>query len=206
MQVREALMMTASRAFTPDNNYGWGVIDVMAAINYDFCQEPGAPNAPFTSSANPCSGESYDVAWVPEPGATAYELYENDILLYDGPLTQQAVSHASGDYSYSVIAKNGCGSGPESPVGGSVSINHCPCHGNLNCDASIDLLDVVLVIGEAFRNAPPVSDPSCTHASRADVDCDCNVTIGDVVHVVNVAFRNADPATEYCNPCASPCP
>jgi subtilisin family serine protease len=36
MQVREALMMTASRAANPDSNsYGWGVIDVWAAIHYD---------------------------------------------------------------------------------------------------------------------------------------------------------------------------
>ncbi len=35
MEVREALMMTADRADNPDNEYGYGVIDVMAAINYD---------------------------------------------------------------------------------------------------------------------------------------------------------------------------
>jgi hypothetical protein len=34
MQVRRALMMTASRAGNPDNNYGWGIIDVWAAIHY----------------------------------------------------------------------------------------------------------------------------------------------------------------------------
>ena len=34
-QVRDALRMTASQAATPDNNYGWGIIDVLAAINYD---------------------------------------------------------------------------------------------------------------------------------------------------------------------------
>jgi len=32
--VREALMMTASRASHPDNTYGWGIIDAVAAINY----------------------------------------------------------------------------------------------------------------------------------------------------------------------------
>lgn len=32
--VREALMMTASQATSPDNIYGWGVIDALAAINY----------------------------------------------------------------------------------------------------------------------------------------------------------------------------
>lgn len=36
MQVREALMATASNALTPDNYYGWGIIDVMAAIEYNF--------------------------------------------------------------------------------------------------------------------------------------------------------------------------
>jgi len=36
MQVREALMMTASNSTTPDNNYGWGIVDTWAAINYSF--------------------------------------------------------------------------------------------------------------------------------------------------------------------------
>jgi serine protease AprX len=34
-EVREALKMTANRAATPDNTYGWGIIDVMAAIAWD---------------------------------------------------------------------------------------------------------------------------------------------------------------------------
>ena len=36
MQVREAMMMTASRADYPDNNYGWGIPDLLAAIQYSF--------------------------------------------------------------------------------------------------------------------------------------------------------------------------
>jgi len=36
MQVREAMMMTASRATYPDNNYGWGIPDILAAIQYSF--------------------------------------------------------------------------------------------------------------------------------------------------------------------------
>ena len=34
--VREAMMMTASNFREPNNIYGWGLIDVMAAIDYDF--------------------------------------------------------------------------------------------------------------------------------------------------------------------------
>jgi len=32
--IREALMMTANNVDNPDNQYGWGVIDIMAAIDY----------------------------------------------------------------------------------------------------------------------------------------------------------------------------
>jgi len=36
MEVREALMMTASQNNNPDNSYGYGIIDTWAAINYEF--------------------------------------------------------------------------------------------------------------------------------------------------------------------------
>ena len=36
MQVREALMMSADNALSPDNNYGWGIPDILAAIQYSF--------------------------------------------------------------------------------------------------------------------------------------------------------------------------
>jgi len=34
MQTREALMMTADNASSPDNTYGWGLVDLFAALNY----------------------------------------------------------------------------------------------------------------------------------------------------------------------------
>ncbi len=36
MQIREAIMMTADNADAPDNTYGWGIVNCMAAINYTF--------------------------------------------------------------------------------------------------------------------------------------------------------------------------
>ena len=38
MDVRTALLSTASRASQPDNDYGYGIPDILAAINYD--QDP----------------------------------------------------------------------------------------------------------------------------------------------------------------------
>ena len=36
MELREALMMTASMADSPNNDYGWGIVNTLAAINYEF--------------------------------------------------------------------------------------------------------------------------------------------------------------------------
>jgi hypothetical protein len=35
MQVREALTMTASNAASPDSQYGWGIVDLFSALNYN---------------------------------------------------------------------------------------------------------------------------------------------------------------------------
>jgi serine protease AprX len=34
MQIREALMMTANNAASPNNTYGWGLVDLFSALNY----------------------------------------------------------------------------------------------------------------------------------------------------------------------------
>lgn len=44
MMVREALMMTANSATSPNNDYGFGLIDVMAALDYNFGVVPGDIN------------------------------------------------------------------------------------------------------------------------------------------------------------------
>ena len=36
MSVREAMMMTASNSATPDNDYGWGIVDALAAAEYSY--------------------------------------------------------------------------------------------------------------------------------------------------------------------------
>ncbi len=126
MQVREAMMMTASQRCMPGNVYGWGIIDVMAAINYDGCAEPCAPNAPVTTDPSPCANATYTIAWSAVAGSTGYELYENGNLIYSGPLTQFNIARASGSYTYTVKAVNGCGAGLASPAGGATTILTAP--------------------------------------------------------------------------------
>ncbi len=50
MQVRDALRETASRASNPDNKYGWGIIDALAAINYFRVQ---IEHTPLTDTEDP---------------------------------------------------------------------------------------------------------------------------------------------------------
>jgi len=45
MMVREALMMTAHKSTSPNNTHGFGLIDVMAAISYDFGVVQGDVNS-----------------------------------------------------------------------------------------------------------------------------------------------------------------
>ncbi len=47
MQIREALRMTADRASTPDNDYGWGIIDALAAMEY---WGPSVGHTPLTDT------------------------------------------------------------------------------------------------------------------------------------------------------------
>lgn len=78
----------------------------------------------------------------------------------------------------------------------------CPCPADPECDSvRSNVLDVVITINVAFRNAAPVTDPMCVRA-RADVNCSGSPDVIDVVKVVGVAFRSLSPAAEYCNPCA----
>lgn len=91
-----------------------------------------------------------------------------------------------------------------------ITICDCTCHGDPNCDGvKVDITDVVLTVGVAFRNMPSTCDAGCSpdgRAERTDVNCDGGTDIVDVVKMVSVAFRNGDPAVEFCNPCNTPPP
>jgi serine protease AprX len=64
MQVREALMMTADNASTPDNTFGWGVIDTWAAIHYQFGPPPYVPGDADGNGFVNISDATYIVAYI----------------------------------------------------------------------------------------------------------------------------------------------
>jgi serine protease AprX len=82
--VRDALMETASNASAPNNDYGWGIIDVMAAINYQFSSVPdlekpitSIPSAIFVigSYPNPFNSEVTLQYEILSPGEITFEIF-----------------------------------------------------------------------------------------------------------------------------------
>lgn len=161
---------------------------------------PASPNAPTVTDTFPCSNENYAVTWRAVPGATRYNLYENSYLVASGPDTSYTFSHLAGSFAYSVWAGNNCGNGAYG-LTETLMIAECYCHGDPVCDGVIvDILDVVSIIGIAFRGEPLFKMQTCPR-ENTDMDCNGYTDIRDVVTAIDIAFRGADPAVRICDPC-----
>jgi hypothetical protein len=118
-------MQTASQAGSPDNAYGWGVIDVVAAINY-VCTPPAVPMAPTSSIPEPCPNGFYYISWPPVTGATFYELFENGLSVVLTSAISKSLFHPSGTYEYYVVAHSPCGTSAPGPAGGQTTVQSVP--------------------------------------------------------------------------------
>lgn len=65
IQVRETLMMTADNAFTPDTVYGWGLVNLLDALNYDPFGAMGISHNPPLFSADTLNPYVMDVTIIP---------------------------------------------------------------------------------------------------------------------------------------------
>lgn len=77
----------------------------------------------------------------------------------------------------------------------------CTCHGDANCDGSLDIQDVVNTIDVAFRGATPTADATCPHSSRTDVNCSGATDVLDIILTIDATFRGEDASATFCDPC-----
>jgi len=73
-KVREALMYTANNALTPNNTYGWGLIDLLAAVQYSF--STGDVNRNGSVSV---SDVVFLINYLLKGGPSPYLLYRGDV-------------------------------------------------------------------------------------------------------------------------------
>ncbi|UCB53646.1 MAG: dockerin type I repeat-containing protein [Candidatus Zixiibacteriota bacterium] len=63
-----------------------------------------------------------------------------------------------------------------------------PDIGDCNCDGTVDIGDVVYLIGYLYRGGPP---PPAT--AVGDANCDGIVDVGDVVRLIGYLYRGEPP-------------
>ncbi len=104
-EVREALLTTAQRWSDPNNDYGYGRIDVWAAIQYGPIIVPVPFDLVSPSSDGPVSEPSPTFVWNrssdPQGGEIRYELWIDEEEMFDSPIiyadlidTSLTISHS----------------------------------------------------------------------------------------------------------------
>lgn len=78
MQVREALMMTANNSATPNNNYGWGIINTWAALNHSFAPPSYVPGDANGSGGISVSDAVYIISYIFAAGSAPSPLESGD--------------------------------------------------------------------------------------------------------------------------------
>jgi hypothetical protein len=122
-QVREALMMTASDPENPDNQYGWGIIDVMGTINYQFMEIVNSVivpvdysiSRPFPNPFNPMIHFNVSIFQQSNITLTIFDIYGKEVErlwsnnIVKGVYTIQwnADGVSSGVYFINLNGKNG---------------------------------------------------------------------------------------------------
>jgi len=179
MQVREALRETASQAATPDNDYGWGIIDAHAAAHYYGAAIVHAPLpdtentvGPYTVSCTITDRVALDPA--------ALKLFWN---VDGGAWNEVALVSAGGDDFTADIP----GQSVDSDVAYYLSAGD-----ELGITATLPLDAPAGVF--AFHIGPDVTDPVVTHQPLADQPL---VTWPPTVSVVATDNTGISAATVY---------
>jgi hypothetical protein len=200
LQVREALMQTASQSQTPNNTYGWGVINVNGALDYAGSVRIATPEPPDTVL-------SYASQFTPHALATAASgidfgasaLYYR----YDGgtyvaaplsPLSPDSVQGgipASGAFlttiEYYLVAEDLVGfsaRSPQSPAASHRFVHLAWLPGDVNADGTITTADVLGLVNYVLKSAPAPM-PS----GVAQIDGVAAVTLSDIIYLVNYVFK-----------------
>ncbi len=169
MQLREALMMTAGQADSPDNDLGWGIVNAMDAVMYF---GPHFVHAPLAETTTDTEGPYTILAMITDVEAVqdAWVTYRTN----DGPWQQLAMT----------------------PLGSNLYSADIP--GQPYTTIVDYLIEAVSVNGVAKRNPDPIdAEPFHTFAvtRSSDVECLCNQDLPEPTALLGAAPNPFNPRT-----------
>jgi subtilisin family serine protease len=201
LMVREALMQTASQSSAPNNTFGWGIVDVNAALDYDGSILVTAAALPETLLAYdallPLRAYATSVSPVDPAASTLY--YRVDGGAYAGvPLFAAAPDTVAGsvplpsstfsliEYYYVVFDTVGFSArSPEPLIEVHSFVWQTLLGGDTTKDKVVNIGDILALVSYIFKSGPAF-DP----IALGDVDNNASINSSDVVYLVNFVFKS----------------
>jgi len=175
-QIRRALKETAHQSSNPDNNYGWGIIDIFDAYNWGVNF-----SADKTIGYDTLTVHFYDES-LPKPigywrwyfGDGDTSIVQNPIHTYSQP-GRYDVTLKIQTYGTLIRTKENF-----------ITIYSSEfCEGDINNSGETDILDVIYLIDYIYKDGPP-PDP----IEAANVDGIPPLNILDIVYLINYIYKD----------------
>lgn len=203
LMVREALMQTASDPSTPDDTFGWGIVNANAAIDY-------AGSISAAVQPHPDTVVSYDSTYelhvsasslssIDLSGSALYYRLVGEVGYTSVPFTPGSPLSAAlpaptgneGDYEYYVVIKDSVGFTRRLPA--TLGTNYSLVWrtllvGDLSRNMLVESSDLILMVNYIFKSAP-APDPIAV----AEINGTPPITSGDIIHLVNYIFKGGAP-------------
>jgi hypothetical protein len=201
--VREALMQTADNASTPNNDFGWGIVDVNAAIDYTgsiVLQADTPPDTLFT----PNPGHEVKVLTnlispIDMAGSTLY--YRTDSASYvSAPFlasgdtlvaTVPAPASSGSVIDYYMVAKDSVGFATRLPEALDDHFTLTWINiavGDVNKDGAVTSADIIRLVNYVFKSGA-APDP----LALGEINGVSPITSADIIHLLNYVFKGGPP-------------
>ncbi len=211
LMVREALMQTASDPSTPDNTFGWGIVNVNAALDYEgsIAASVAAPPDVLVSyetthdveitagSLSPVNLSSSSLYYREEgqPGFNGVPLVPGSLLgaALSAPYkaTLPAPSNYLTTYEYYVVIQDSVGFTrrlPDDLDSTFTLVWQTLLVGDMNRNTTVESADIILLVNYVFKSGP-APDPIAV----GEINGLPPIASGDIIHLVNYVFKGGLP-------------
>jgi len=175
-QIRRALMETADQSSSPDNNYGWGIIDISDASNWGVNF-----SADTTIGYDTLTVQFYDESYPMPTDYWRWYFGDGDTSIVQNPIHTY---RRPGNYDVTLKIQT-FGTLIRTKKNFIKIYSSEFCEGDLDNSGETDILDVIYLIDYIYKEGPP-PDP----IEAADIDGIPPLNILDIVYLINYIYKN----------------